>query len=79
MQRFPSCVSGQGALTTEQRVGGKQQAIKDGQVTISPVRFSLASAFGALESPRGVEDVDQLIQEAKDDKAAHTVERLHEV
>ncbi len=54
-------------------------AIKDGQVTISPARFSLESAFGSLEPPRGVEDVDQLIQEAKDDKAAHTVERLHEV
>ena len=54
-------------------------AIKDGQVTISPARFSLESAFGSLEPPRGVEDVDQLIQEAKDDKAAHTVEHVDEV
>ena len=28
-------------------------AIKNGQVTISPARFSLESAFGSLEPPRG--------------------------
>jgi AbrB family looped-hinge helix DNA binding protein len=47
-------------------------AIKDGQVTISPARFSLESAFGSLELPRGVEDFDQLIQEAKEERAAKT-------
>ena len=54
-------------------------AIKDGQVTISPARFSLQSAFGSLEPPRGVEDVDQLIQEAKEQRAAKTAEQLREV
>ena len=54
-------------------------AIKDGQVTISPARFSLESAFGSLEPPRGVEDVDQLIQEAKEERAAKTAEQLREI
>ncbi len=54
-------------------------AIKDGQVTISPARFGLESAFGSLEPPRGVEDVEQLIQEAKEERAAKTVEKIHKV
>jgi antitoxin PrlF len=54
-------------------------AIKDGQVTISPARFSLESAFGSLEPPHGVEDIDELIQEAKEERAAKTAEQLREV
>ena len=53
-------------------------AIKDGQVTISPARFSLESAFGSLEPPRGVEDVDQLIQEAKEERTTQTAKQVHD-
>jgi hypothetical protein len=54
-------------------------AIKDGQVTIRPARFSLESAFGSLEPPRGVEDFDQLITEAKEDRATRAGEPFEEV
>src|SRR3712207_2379295 len=54
-------------------------AIKDGQVTISPARFSLESAFGSLEPPRGVENFDRLIAEAKEDNAPYAVEQVQEV
>ena len=53
--------------------------IKDGQVTISPARFSLESAFGSLEPPRGVEDFEQLIADAKEERAAKTAKHIREV
>ena len=54
-------------------------AIKDGQVTISPARFSLESAFGSLESPRGVEDFEQVIADAKEERAAKTTKHIRKV
>ena len=54
-------------------------AIKDGQVTISPARFSLESAFGSLEPPHGVEDFEQLIADAKEERAAETAKYIGEV
>ncbi len=53
-------------------------AIKDGQVTISPARFSLESAFGSLEPPHGGEDFEQLITDAKEDKATRAVEHVQQ-
>ena len=54
-------------------------AIKDGQVTISPARFSLESAFGSLEPPRGVEEYEWLIADAKEERAAKTAKHIREV
>ena len=51
-------------------------AIKNGQVTISPARFSLESAFGSLEPPRGVEDFEQLIRDAKEERAAKAAKHI---
>ena len=54
-------------------------AVKDGQVTISPARFSLEPAFGSLEPPRGVEDFEQVIADAKEERAARTAKHIREV
>ena len=46
-------------------------------MTISPARFSLESAFGSLEPPRGIEDFEQLLADAKEERATETVDQMH--
>ena len=48
----------------------------DGVVRLAAVSFSLESAYGSVKPVAGAVDLDQAIQDAKDDKAERTASEL---
>lgn len=50
--------------------------ITDGEVKITPARFTLESAFGSVEPATTTDDFDQRIREAKEERAERTMRQL---
>ena len=50
----------------------------DGQVTISAAEFSLETAYGSVKPAPDDRDLDEIIRDAKDEKAEQTVKKLGE-
>lgn len=48
----------------------------DGLVRLAPVSFTLESAYGSVKPVVEPVDIEQAIQDAKDDKAARTASEL---
>ena len=51
-------------------------AIDQGQVRLVPARFTLESAAGSVEPPTRTEDLERIIHEAKEERAARVVREL---
>ena len=49
--------------------------IQDDHVSVSPVEFTLQDAFGSVEPIHRPEDIDELIRQAKEERARKLVER----
>lgn len=52
--------------------------VDDSHVYVKPVEFTLETVFGSIPPRHHPEDIDTLIQEAKDDLAEEAVRRLKE-
>ncbi len=50
--------------------------VDDDHVTVEPERFSLEDVFGSIEPLQRPDDIDELVRQAKDERAARLVKRL---
>jgi len=85
MKEMLSSVSPKGQVTIpleiRQMLGVKPKdkvafKVENGQVQITPARYTLESIRGSVQPATRTEDFDRLIQEAKEEHAAKTVAKL---
>lgn len=53
-------------------------AIEEDQVRLVPARYTLESVAGSVEPPTATEDLDSMIQEAKEERAEGLVAKLQD-
>ena len=52
--------------------------VEEGKLTVRPARYTLESVVGSVPPPTRTEDIEGIIQEAKEERAQRVMDKLHQ-